>query len=200
MALWDMFRRKSAPSEIVEKIEVDEEKNAKRELNRENNRMAREMLKLELENKKIENLARQQEMRAQIEESKLDLEIRRLEKQKLLNDLRADVFGDDEEEEEAGDPADDMFSSLIAQVIQKTQNHAGRESIHSPPVILSPPTDAVIEISDEEIKNRWQVVPENQKAILRTLSDDKLKEVLIQQIPNISKSSIERAIPIIRGA
>lgn len=200
MGIFDIFAKKSDPV-IMPETEETEKKRISRETQREQAQFLREKMRVELDTERLRNEQIRQQMQAEIEERRLDIEIRKLQKEKQLNDLR-DSMADDDEDDDGVDPADDMFGGLIAAVLKHTHNPGASSTAAPGPThpSVSPTTPAQgVVLSDDDIRAKWSLVPNSQKALARALPDEKLREHLIQMQPDISQQSLQRAIQIIRS-
>lgn len=126
-------------------------------------------------------------LRKQEEELKIKQRVMRLE---------ADI--DEEFEEENGATTDaspeGLLASLLIPMFQQTPKPVDATAVTS----SQAPTGAET-ITDEQIKATWEAIPEWQKQIAKSMSDEKVKEYIKQRQPNVTPEILERALKVVRA-
>lgn len=147
------------------------------------------------------------DMRKVLETTKrnLDLEImikkaelEKLELQCEIDDIRAEYSQDDGEFSPEG-----MFTNLIKSIMSKSlqTNEQNIPGMYNEPQ-AQPPEEMILQpgisIPDEDLKQLWNKVPTHQRMFAKLMSDDKIRNYLISNYPQVNKETIERAIKIAR--
>lgn len=186
MAFFDIFR-KTAKTEIVD--EQDDEIESKKAYNRSTYRAMQERKHLELENIKLEAAKRREELEDELDEIRHEREVRRLEREVRMQEALERL--QPEEEEIEGDSPETLLISLLSRVMNKAPSQSPAQVVENPPKPVT--------FSPEKVKNIWDGLSDTEKAIAKRMTDEQIRDYLINQIPNIDKDSIEKAIAVVRA-
>lgn len=107
--------------------------------------------------------------------------------QEKINALESSIYGEDEED----DGLDSLFGQFLNTVMQgKQQTIATNET---------QVVQQMQQISDEQLEQLLEGIPQSQKAMLSKASDDELKALARIKFPQFDENTVERAIKIFRG-
>jgi len=188
MALFD-FLRKKEKTEIL--VENDEELEQKRSYSRMSSQAMQERKRLELDNIRLEAAKRKEELEEELEEIRHEREVRRLEREVRMQEALERLSPEDAEEIE-GDSPESLLIGLLSKVMTKNPQS------QSPAAVAENPPQPVT-FSSDKVKQIWENMTEQQKIIARQLSDDQIRDYLINQIPNIDKATLDQAIAVVRA-
>lgn len=195
MSIFGLFGSKkvSAPGsdgtgeEDPEEVELRE---ARKRQTREKSELVRQRYMADLELARLETLARKEELQTQIE-------LARMERQAALEERRAQLFGDDDSDEDGANP-DTLLIRLFSQIVQ------AKQPVQPAPAYSPPTTDAplpsVVSLTKEQIQQKWATLPSYIQDQARNMSDDQLRDWVINEIPNIDAHSVARVVQVVRGA
>jgi hypothetical protein len=219
MGILDLFRRKK--DVVVMKNDTDDlNRQIAREIQNEKNAIERQRLRDSLEKSKIEAEMQRQRAVFELEKIKAEAELARIRVQNEVEDAREDrmirraerikglIPGDDDDEV---DNTDNLLAKLLTPILQNlnvktdqgkyphtpTFNHPEL----SPPIVQNPiPQPTVTKISDAQIKQIWSEMSSFEKAAAKAMSDDEIRQEIIQEIPTADAESINRAIIHVRSS
>ena len=217
MALFDIFRRKKEV--VVLKNDTDDlSRQIAKEIQIEKTAIERQRLRDSLEKTKIDAEMQRQRAVFELEKLKAEAELARIRVQNEVEDAREDrmirraerikglIPGDDEDD---GDNPDDLLSKLLTPILQnighKTENKGIPINMVNPHQITPPqvqntaPQPTVTKISDAQIKQIWSEMSTFEKAAAKAMSDDEIRQEIINEIPTADAESINRAIIHVRS-
>lgn len=142
----------------------------------------------------------QQQRQDRAELARLEREIRRMdmqyqleERKARLNDLKSELYGDDEEEGE-GNSWENMLMPILAQYLSKGQGIPVQATSESP----QGSTEA-IHLTDEQLINLKSQIPKQYLSIAKTLDDTTLISYIRQKIGVLDEDTLNRALQLIRA-
>lgn len=194
------------PEKPQEKTDVvifdDEETVLKKDMQRQKNQMVKEELKARIEAFKLEAEQKRLELQEQIEDQREDRYLRRLERQVRRAELEEELYGDDEEDEQKGDSPEAMLFSFLNNLMKRKQPQGTNNgfAIDMPSSLPQPEPQQMqpTQLSPERIKQIWNNLPEQYKAIAKNLSDEDLKRYIMNEMPTIDAVSLDQAVAIVR--
>lgn len=145
--------------------------------------------RIRAENRELDDARKNYDLKILV--AKKEVELLAIEREKL--EIQADItdeFGDTGNESSP----DDLlmkFVSTLQNVSSKTQ---------TPTQNIVPRNSSVgVDIPLDEIKKKWDEVPEPYKKVAQEMPDDKLKEYIKSKNPTISDKSLVDSLNVIRG-
>jgi hypothetical protein len=175
-----MFGFKKKKSNRYEHDFTDEDRNLSLERRRVN---------AELRNKKNELELLRLQQKTQIEEMKLERE--RLKLERDLQDLKDEVYGYEDYEEQT---PDSLMMTLLSTALLKGQHPPSDDKNLSSPE--QPSNDVVL--SREQIKAFYDGLSKTQKKLIKGLPDNEIQEAIKQKIPRISKESLNLCLEVVK--
>lgn len=163
-------------------------------------RKIEEQIKLEKSKAELEILKQQNAML--IENQKLELEKKQLD----IDEKRMEIFGEDEEEDEMNGLMGNFTEVIKAAIASKfTQQQPQpqqtmqqyEQPVVSHAVITPPNSTPVTSITDEQIYNTLDSLSEQEYQYVINLSDEALRNLLIQKFPQLPEETIARAMQLV---
>jgi hypothetical protein len=189
MAFWNIFKKKTQ----VDLTEDDEKL------------LNAELRKIKAYAAKEEADAKVQTIKILEEEKQLDAKIRMKEKRAELEPVCEHGVPDnqfcavcDVDEEEDQNTPDKLLATLFMGILAKGQINPQTQPQQQAQPQQAAPTMGV-SYSDEQLKETWNLVPDNYKNIARQMSDDNLRGYIISKQPDMDADSISRAIKLVRA-
>jgi len=139
--------------------------------------------KLEIARRKAELDLQLQELRAENERIKVEIQIEQAKQQ--LDELRGDD-SDDIDDNTGTSFEDTLLATIAAKIMGGSQ------------VQNTTPIQPQQQVTDTQILDYWYNLDNGIKKYILSLSDQEIAEELRMRIPNISQESINRAIQLIR--
>jgi len=157
------------------------------------------------EDRQISLAKRQERSIYQREKAKYDLEELRINHQIEMMERRADLeqlkeLLSDSGKQESGNIEEAALMMLLSK-FANTQPHANTPAPVTPTQqnTISPPEDAGVHYSDEQLKNYWDSMPKFVKKLAKNMTDEQLGAEISSRMPSMDDDSINRAIGIIRN-
>lgn len=121
-------------------------------------------------------------------EDKLE-QIKRQRQKATIEDEIADLYAEDEDEDEdkGGDFTDDLLKSVLPMFL-------GNRQIPTADAAANPPVSSAVELSDEEIQTTLQQFGIKEIKFFRKFPESMQRKLIQSRFPNLSESTIERAI------
>lgn len=175
---WLKFWKSDEKSEKIE--EFDAEREYKNSINRQNAELRRERARIDLENYKLEQDIKREQLQLELEQ---------------IRAKRAELFEEDIEEETAQSP-DDIFNKMLSMValnyMQKMQPQQQNSTFSQ-----SPPQEIAVTI--EKAREKFSTLPPMVQKQAKQMTDDDLRRWCISEIPNIDAQSVNNIITVVRN-
>ena len=196
MGFFDAFKKKKSLSTIEQIDDEDAELKAfeREEKSRATRSWGYQMRAMKMEQERQDMEMRKIEHELEVEHKKLEIERARQD----LEDIRASRLQTDDDDTKDDGNEDSIMHELISLVKQGNSksppvnhayvNHSG--AVQAPEVVT---------LSNEQIRQIWNQRSAFEKAAAKNMDDDSLKRLIMEKIPNIDASSINRAIEVIRA-
>lgn len=204
MAFFDIFRKKEPAQEDAKIAPLfDEETELKKQSQKIKNDMLKQRQQWDLAQMRLEAEQKRLELAELIEEQKDERYMRKLERKARIEELEDQLLGDkkDDDDDDEEMSADQMFFKFLDRVAAKHQNQgAAAPANHdfmsqSLPAIEESPRGT---ISYDAIKQRWDSLPANYKAMAKAMTDDQLRAYLINEMPQADADTLSKAIQVVR--
>lgn len=134
-------------------------------------------------------------LQRQIEQTQLQLVLE--ERKAHLEELRAELYGDDDDVDSKEFSVEGMIMPLVAQFLasKMTQNN---------PNVVTPTTqpmnsNVLIHLSDEELLKLKSTIPKQYVSIAKTMNDDTLIKIMNKYIGECDDDTKERALALIKN-
>jgi hypothetical protein len=128
----------------------------------------------------------------ELEIEKLKIDRKKLEMQAEIEDLKEELFGEDEEDISEARTPEDLLMPILMKVLSGGNQ---QENVQN-----EPPQQQEINLSDEEIKEFLESQPKSYIKQAKKIPDSMLKKLIEQQVPvKLNEDTINRAIKIVKS-
>lgn len=167
MGFLDWFKRKEHPGHILD----DEDR------------------KIGVETRQMRSLAKREKEKLELERERLNHEIEMMRMRAELEELQADLYGDEEDEQPEGTSNEALLASVLMPMLTRQQ---------APPPPPAPVMPAKRTYSDAEISALLGAIPKNLRKVVKKLPDEALIARAQQYAPDADENTISRALEMIR--
>jgi hypothetical protein len=127
-----------------------------------------------------------------LEIEKIKLEMEKLEYQARLQELREELFPQEEEEEAPQSPEMAILMSLMQGFISKS-------NIPPQPQNITPATKDKIVLTDDEIKAQISQIPSKYLKMAKVMPKEQIKSYILNINPDLSDETIDKAIAYVKN-
>lgn len=127
--------------------------------------------------------------RMEFEIKKLDLEIEKLRREADIQDMRAELYGDEDEEEDL----ESKLLSLLTPMLMQKFNMTGMP-IPTPET----PKEDTKTLSDEEIEELLEKIPKQARNALKNMSEEEAVKLGKERLPMLSEDTLRRAYAMLK--
>jgi hypothetical protein len=110
-----------------------------------------------------------------------------------IEDIETGLYGEESEEEESQDMSAEQM--LLNMFMKAQQNNHAQVPPQSQPLTQT----AGVVLQDSEIMEQLQDTPPGVLSQLKSISAEKRRDIIVQQFPQLSKDTVDRAVSIIEA-